>query len=44
VLARSFPTLITAKVFNYDPKPNFSVQNEAQISTPPTVDFGGQKK
>ncbi|HSV84097.1 MAG TPA: LemA family protein [Ramlibacter sp.] len=40
VLARSFPTNLTAMVFNYDPKPNFSVQNEAQISTPPRVDFG----
>ena len=44
VLARSFPTNITAKIFSYDPKANFSVQNEAQISTPPTVDFGTQKK
>ena len=39
VLARSFPTNITAKVFSYAPKPNFTVQNEAQISTPPSVDF-----
>jgi LemA protein len=44
VLARSFPTNITAKIFNYEPKPNFSVQNEAQISTPPTVDFSAPKK
>ena len=44
VLARSFPTNITAKIFSYDPKANFSVQNEAQISTPPTVDFGAPKK
>jgi LemA protein len=27
-------------VFNYDPKPSFAVQNEAQIALPPTVDFG----
>jgi LemA protein len=39
VLERSFPTNITAMVFHYPPKPNFSVQNEAQISVPPTVDF-----
>lgn len=39
VLARSFPTNLTAKVFSYDPKPNFTVQNEAQISAPPRVDF-----
>jgi LemA protein len=44
VLARSFPTNITAKIFSYAPKPNFSVQNEAQISTPPTVDFSAPKK
>jgi LemA protein len=39
VLARSFPTNLTAMVFSYQPKPSFTVQNEAQISTPPTVDF-----
>lgn len=40
VLARSFPTNLTAMVFNYEPKPSFTVQNEAQISAPPQVDFG----
>jgi LemA protein len=40
VLARSFPSNLTAMMFHYEPKPNFTVQNEAQISTPPTVDFG----
>ncbi len=39
VLARSFPSNLTAMVFSYDPKPTFTVANEAQISTPPTVDF-----
>jgi LemA protein len=39
VLARSFPSNLTAMVFGYDVKPNFAVQNEAQISVPPTVDF-----
>ena len=39
VLARSFPTNLTAMVFSYSAKPTFSVVNEAQISTPPTVDF-----
>ena len=39
VLARSFPTNITAKIFSYPVKPNFTVQNEAQISQPPSVDF-----
>jgi LemA protein len=38
-LARSFPTNLTAKMFSYEPKPNFTVQNEAQISAPPTVNF-----
>lgn len=40
VLARSFPTNLTAKVFNYNVKPNFTVENEKSISTPPTVNFG----
>jgi LemA protein len=39
VLARSFPTNLTAMVFGYDPKANFTVANEAAISAPPTVDF-----
>jgi LemA protein len=39
VLARSFPTNLTAMVFGYPPKANFQVQNEAAISAPPTVDF-----
>jgi LemA protein len=39
VLARSFPTNLTAMVFSYAPKPNFTVQNEAQIAVPPTVNF-----
>jgi LemA protein len=38
-LARSFPTNLTAMVFGYDVKPNFTVQNEGQISSPPTVSF-----
>ena len=44
VLARSFPTNITAKIFSYEPKANFTVQNEAQISTPPKVDFSSGNK
>lgn len=39
VLARSFPNNLTAMVFGYKVKPNFSVANEAQISQPPVVDF-----
>ena len=36
---RSFPTNLTAMMFKYPVKQNFTVQNEAQISTAPTVDF-----
>jgi len=39
VLARSFPSNLTAMVFSYAPKPNFAVQNEAALATPPVVDF-----
>jgi len=39
VLARSFPTNLTAMVFSYGVKPNFTVQNEAAISAPPSVSF-----
>lgn len=42
VLARSFPTNLTAKVFSYTPKPSFQVVNESAISAPPTVDFGAK--
>jgi LemA protein len=38
---RSFPSNLTAKAFGYSPKPNFTVENEAAISKPPSVDFGG---
>ena len=39
VLARSFPTNLTAMMFSYEVKPSFTVQNEAQISAPPSVSF-----
>ena len=39
VLTRSFPSNLTAMVFSYTVKPNFTVANEAQISAPPVVDF-----
>ncbi len=39
VLARSFPSNLTAMVFGYKVKPSFTVQNEAQISVPPSVNF-----
>ncbi len=37
---RQFPQNLTAMVFGYKPKANFTVDNERQISTAPTVDFG----
>jgi len=40
VLARSFPTNLTAMVFGYQPKANFSVENEKAIAAPPKVEFG----
>lgn len=40
VLVRQFPGVITAKIFGYSPKANFSVENEAEMSRAPTVDFG----
>ena len=39
VLARSFPNNLTAMVFGYKVKPTFTVQNEAEISKPPVVNF-----
>lgn len=39
VLARSFPTNLTAKVFGYDVKPSFTVDNEKAISNAPAVNF-----
>jgi LemA protein len=40
VQVRSFPSNLTASIFSYSVKPNFTVQNEAAISTAPAVDFG----
>jgi LemA protein len=39
-MIRTFPNNMTAKIFGYKVKPNFSVDNEKTISTAPTVDFG----
>jgi LemA protein len=36
---RSFPTNLTAMMFKYQVKQNFTVQNEAEISKAPAVDF-----
>ncbi len=40
ILARSFPTNLTAMILSYRPKAGFTVANEAEISTTPKVDFG----
>jgi LemA protein len=36
---RTFPNNITAMIFGYKEKANFSVANESEISTAPKVDF-----
>lgn len=40
ITVRSFPSNLTAKAFGYSVKPNFTVENEQAIATPPTVNFG----
>jgi LemA protein len=39
VTVRKFPVNLTAMVFGYKVKPNFTVENEAAIAKPPTVEF-----
>ena len=39
VLARQFPTNLTAMLFGYKAKANFTVENEKAIAGPPKVDF-----
>jgi LemA protein len=40
VLIRQFPNNLTAMMFGYKPKAQFTVEDEKAISKPPTVDFG----
>jgi LemA protein len=40
VTVRSFPGNLTAMAFGFKTKPNFSVENEKEISTAPKVEFG----
>jgi LemA protein len=40
VTVRQFPSNLTAMMFGFKIKPNFSVADEKAISTPPKVDFG----
>ena len=39
VTVRSFPSNLTAMVLGYKAKPNFVVENEKEISRPPSVSF-----
>ncbi len=39
VVVRSFPSNLTAMLFGFKVKPSFTVENEKEISKPPTVDF-----
>jgi LemA protein len=39
ILARQFPTNLTAMMFSYKEKPSFTVEDEKALRRPPTVDF-----
>ena len=41
---RQFPVNLTAMVFGFKPKPQFTVEDEKAIAKPPTVDFGQPAK
>jgi LemA protein len=43
ITIRSFPGNLTAMMFGYKPKQNFTVENEAAISKPPAVEFDTSK-
>ncbi|HEU0219905.1 MAG TPA: LemA family protein [Gallionella sp.] len=43
ITVRSFPSNLTAMLFGYTVKPNFTVENEKEISRPPTVSFDAPK-
>ncbi len=40
VTVRKFPSNLTAMVFGFATKPNFTVENEAALAKPPEVKFG----
>ncbi|HNJ38708.1 MAG TPA: LemA family protein, partial [Nitrosomonas sp.] len=44
VTVRSFPSNLTAMLFGFQNKPNFTVENEQAISVAPKVDFGTPAK
>ena len=43
VTVRSFPSNLTAMMFGFKTKPNFTVENEKEIAKPPKVDFSTKK-
>ena len=43
ILARQFPTNLTAMMFGYKPKASFTVEDEKTIAEPPKVDFAPKK-
>jgi LemA protein len=43
VTVRSFPSNLTARMFDFQVKPSFSVANEGAIAVPPSVDFGPEE-
>jgi LemA protein len=43
ILARQFPTNLTAMMFGYKPKASFTVEDEKAIAEPPKVDFAPKK-
>ncbi len=42
VQIRQFPGVVIARIFGYQPRPNFGVANAAAISVAPTLDFSAQ--
>ena len=42
VTVRTFPSNLTAKMFDFDTKPQFTVENEQEISKPPPVNFDSE--
>jgi LemA protein len=44
VFIRQLPQNFTAMVFGYKQRPQFTVESEADVTRPPTVDFGTTKK
>jgi len=44
ITVRSFPSNLTAMMFGFKVKPSFTVENEKEISRPPTVDFSAPEQ